>query len=54
MINFLPMAKIDLVVADQILEQVLRVLIQYAKTGPSGDGKVLVSDVTEAPYSLAI
>ena len=43
-INFLPMVKIDLVVADECLEQVAKAIIQTAKTGSSG-GKVLISDV---------
>jgi nitrogen regulatory protein P-II 1 len=53
-INYLPMAKIDLVVADQDLEQVVKAVIQAAKTGSSNDGKILVSDVKEAAYALAI
>jgi nitrogen regulatory protein P-II 1 len=53
-INFLPMIKIDLVVADPTVEQAVKVLIQLAKTGSSGDGKVLISDVKEAAYALAI
>lgn len=53
-INFLPMIKIDLVVADETLEQVVKVVVQSAKTGSSGDGKILVSDVKEAAYAMAI
>jgi nitrogen regulatory protein P-II 1 len=53
-INFLPMIKIDLVVADPTVEQAVKVLIQLAKPGSSGDGKVLISDVKEAAYALAI
>jgi nitrogen regulatory protein P-II 1 len=53
-INFLPMVRIDLVVADESLEQVVKVVVQSAKTGSSGDGKILISDVKEAVYALAI
>lgn len=54
MINFLPMIKIDLVVEDQILEQAVEVLIQSAKAGSAGDGKILISDVKEAAFALAV
>ena len=53
-INFLPMMRVDLVVADENVEQVVKVIIQAAKTGSSGDGKVLISDVNEAACALAI
>jgi nitrogen regulatory protein P-II 1 len=53
-INFLPMIKIDLVVADENLERVVKVVIQSARRGSSGDGKILISDVKEAAYALAI
>jgi nitrogen regulatory protein P-II 1 len=53
-VNYLPMVRIDLVVEDQILDQAVKVIIQSAKTGTMGDGKVLISDVKEAVYALAI
>jgi len=53
-VNFLPMIKIDMVVADQNVEQAVKVIIQSAKTGSGGDGKVLISDVKEAAYALTI
>lgn len=53
-VNFLPMIKIDLVMADQNVEQAVKVIIQSAKTGSSSDGKVLISDVKEAAYALTI
>jgi nitrogen regulatory protein P-II 1 len=51
-INFLPMIKIDLVVADQILEPTVKVFMHSAKTGSSGEGKVLISEVQEAAYAV--
>jgi nitrogen regulatory protein P-II 1 len=51
-VNFLPMIKIDFVVADEKVEAAVKVIIQAAKTGSGGAGKVLVSDVTEAAYAL--
>ena len=36
-VNHLPMARIDLVVEDQILNRAVKVIIQAAKTGSLGD-----------------
>jgi nitrogen regulatory protein P-II 1 len=52
-INYLPMVKIDLVVADENVDQAVKVVIQSAKTGPSDDSKILICDVKEAAYTLA-
>ena len=54
MVNFLPMIRIDLVVEDHILEQAANVFVQSAKAGSGGDGKVLISDVKEAAFALAV
>ncbi len=53
-VKFLPMIKIDLVVADETLDQAVKVVVQSAKTGSGGEGKVLISEVKEAAYTLAI
>lgn len=53
-VNYMPMVKIDFVVADESVEQAVKVFMQAAKTGTSSDGKVLISDVTEAAYAMAI
>jgi nitrogen regulatory protein P-II 1 len=53
-VNFLPMIKIDFVVADEKVEQAVKAVIPSAKTGSSGAGKVLISDVTEAAHALTI
>lgn len=53
-LNYLPMVRIDLVVADQFLDQTVRVIIQSAKTGAMSDGNVFISDVKEAAYPLTI
>jgi len=41
-------------VAEQILEQAVKVIGQAAKTGATGAGKILISEVNEAVYALAI
>ena len=54
-VNHLPMIKIDLVVPDQTLEQAVKIIIRSAKTaGSRGDGKVLISDVSEAQCVVSI
>jgi len=53
-VNFLPMIKIDLIVPDQNVDEAAKLIIQSAKTDTNGDGKVLISDVKEAAYALAI
>jgi len=53
-LNYLPMIRIDLVVEDSVLDQAVKVIVQSAQTGAVGDGKVLISDVKEAAYALAI
>lgn len=47
-VDLLPKVKVELVVADGRLEEVLRALTTAARTGKIGDGKVFVYDVAEA------
>ncbi len=46
--NFLPKIKVELVVADEQLEPVIANIMETAKTGNIGDGKIFVSDVLDA------
>jgi nitrogen regulatory protein P-II 1 len=46
-ISFIPKVKIELVVADSILEKVLATIQEKAKSGKIGDGKIFVSKVEE-------
>lgn len=45
--NVLPKIKLELVVDDSKLEKTLDTIIQYAKTGEVGDGKIFISDITD-------
>ncbi len=45
--NVLPKIKLELVVEDSKLEKTLDTIIQYAKTGEVGDGKIFVSEITD-------
>ncbi|MCK8043609.1 MULTISPECIES: P-II family nitrogen regulator [Shewanella] len=45
MVDFLPKVKIELVIQDELLEQALEVIVDTARTGKIGDGKIFVTDV---------
>ena len=47
-IDFLPKVKIEIVVADQIVEKVVAAIAAAARTGSIGDGKVFVLPMGEA------
>ncbi len=47
-VDFLPKAKIELAIADDIAEQVIEAMSSAARTGKIGDGKIFVSDIDEA------
>ncbi len=47
-VDFLPKYRIEVVVHDEALEKVIKTVIEAAKTGDVGDGKIFVSDVSEA------
>jgi nitrogen regulatory protein P-II 1 len=46
--DFLPKLKIDLVVGDSQVEAALNAIVNAAKTGKIGDGKIFVSSVDTA------
>ncbi|HEX4227923.1 MAG TPA: P-II family nitrogen regulator [Bryobacteraceae bacterium] len=47
-VDLLPKVKIELVVPDQRLDEVTRLIAETARTGKIGDGKIFVFDVLEA------
>lgn len=47
-VNFVPKIKLELVVADELVENVVETLSATAKTGKIGDGKIFVVDVAQA------
>ncbi len=47
-VNFVPKAKIELVVGDDMAEQVVETIRNTAETGSIGDGKIFVLDVEQA------
>jgi nitrogen regulatory protein PII len=47
-VDFLPKIKIEVVVADGLVESACAAVVQSAKTGKIGDGKVFISNIEEA------
>jgi nitrogen regulatory protein P-II 2 len=47
-VDFLPKAKIELAVADEVVDQVVEAIANTARTGKIGDGKIFVTDLVEA------
>ena len=47
-VDFLPKIKLELVVADPQVEAAVAAIVQSARTGKIGDGKVFVSTVEQA------
>jgi len=46
-VDFLPKVKIEIVVADNMLEQALEAIVKAARTGKIGDGKIFVTSVEQ-------
>ena len=47
-VDFLPKIKLDLVVANQLVERAVDAIVKAARTGKIGDGKVFISSIEEA------
>ncbi|MBX3009138.1 MAG: P-II family nitrogen regulator [Melioribacteraceae bacterium] len=47
-IEFVPKIKIELVVEDNIAEKSIEAILKIAKTGQVGDGKIFVSEISDA------
>jgi nitrogen regulatory protein P-II 1 len=47
-VDFLPKVKIEVVVDDNMLDQVTDAIVNAAKTGKIGDGKIFVSTIEQA------
>ena len=46
-VDFLPKVKMEIVVADDQLKEVINALMKAAQTGQIGDGKIFVSDLED-------
>ncbi len=46
-VDFLPKVKVEVAVSDDLVERVIEAIIDAAKTGKIGDGKIFVTDLEE-------
>jgi nitrogen regulatory protein P-II 2 len=46
-VDFLPKVKLEIVVADHVVEQAVETIVKAANTGKIGDGKIFVTNVEQ-------
>ena len=46
-VDFLPKAKIEVGVSDDVVERVVEAIVDAAKTGKVGDGKIFVTNIEQ-------
>ena len=46
-VDFLPKVKVEVVVGDAVVEQVIEAIVKAARTGKIGDGKIFVTAVEQ-------
>jgi nitrogen regulatory protein P-II 2 len=46
-VDFLPKVKVEVAVSDDLLERAVEAIIDAAKTGKVGDGKIFVTDLAQ-------
>jgi nitrogen regulatory protein P-II 2 len=46
-VDFLPKVKIEVAVSDELLDRTIEAIIEAAKTGKVGDGKIFVTDLMQ-------
>ncbi|MFN0304320.1 MAG: P-II family nitrogen regulator [Burkholderiales bacterium] len=46
-VDFLPKVKIEVVVTDSLVDQVVEAIVKSARTGKIGDGKIFVTEVQQ-------
>ncbi|GGX32954.1 P-II family nitrogen regulator [Pigmentiphaga litoralis] len=46
-VDFLPKIRVELVIADELVDQAVDAIIRIARTGKIGDGKIFVSPVEQ-------
>ncbi len=47
-VEFLPKFKIEVVIADELVDRVVDAIVESARTGKAGDGKIFVYPLTDA------
>ncbi len=46
-VDFLPKVKVEVVIADKMLDQAIEAIVKAARTGKIGDGKIFVTKVDQ-------
>jgi nitrogen regulatory protein P-II 2 len=46
-VDFLPKAKVEVAVSDDLVERVVEAVVEAAKTGKVGDGKIFVTNIEQ-------
>ena len=46
-VDMLPKVKLEIVVKDEEVEEVIQTIVSAARTGKIGDGKIFISDIVE-------
>lgn len=46
-VDFLPKVKLELALSDDLVDQAIEAIIESAKTGKVGDGKIFVTDLSQ-------
>ncbi len=46
-VDFLPKIKMEMVVDDDMVDQVVNTVVEAARTGKIGDGKIFISDINK-------
>jgi nitrogen regulatory protein P-II 2 len=46
-VDFLPKSKVEVAVADELVERVIEAVTNAARTGKVGDGKIFVTDLSQ-------
>jgi len=47
-VDFLPKVKVEVIIADALVERAIEAVIKAARTGKIGDGKIFVTNVEQA------
>jgi nitrogen regulatory protein P-II 1 len=47
-VDFLPKVKVEVIIADALVERAIEAIIKAARTGKIGDGKIFVTNVEQA------
>ena len=47
-VDFLPKIKIEIVITDSLVEDVINAIVKAAQTGRIGDGKIFITNIEEA------